>query len=77
MAEDAIIRQELDQLTTELLARGLSRGWIGLELMTLGMGLLTSAIGTRRMACHFRQIADQFEKSGELPTSDSGYSAIG
>jgi hypothetical protein len=77
MAEDAIIRQELDQFTTELLTRGLSKGWIGLELMTLGMGMLTATMGTRKMAHHFRTIAEQFEKSTERGGSDTGYSAIG
>jgi hypothetical protein len=77
MAEDAIIRQELDQFTTALLTRGLSEGWIGLELMTLGMGMLTATMGTRKMAHHFRRIAEQFEKNLERGESDKGYSAMG
>lgn len=77
MAEDVIIRQELDQFTTELLTKGLSEGWIGLELMTLGMGMLTNTMGTRKMAHHFRRIAEQFEKGTERGESDNGYSAIG
>jgi len=76
MEENSIIRQELDQLAAGLLARGLSPGWIGLELMTLGMGMLTPTMGTQRMAEHFRRIAAEFEKStGQV--DHNGYSSIG
>ena len=77
MAEDAIIRQELNQFTSELLTRGLSAGWIGLELMTLGMGLLTSTMGTRKMARHLRRITEQFDKCVDQAGGDNGYSAMG
>ena len=77
MAEDAIIRQELDQFAAGLLARGLSAGWIGLELMTLGMGMLTNTMGTQKMAQHFRRIAEKFEQGTEHADSDNGYSAMG
>ena len=77
MPDSTIIRQELDQFATGLLARGLSAGWIGLELMTLGMGMLTNAMGSRKMPEHFRHMAEQFEKSSERTGSDNGYSSIG
>ena len=77
MAEDAIIRQELDQFTIGLLERGLSGGWIGLELMTLGICMLTNTLGESTMALHLRRISEQYEKGTQLAHSDNGYSAIG
>jgi hypothetical protein len=76
MEENTIIRQELDQLAAGLLARGLSAGWIGLELMTLGMGMLTNTMGAQKMAQHFRHIAEEFEKGTEQ-IDHNGYSSMG
>ena len=77
MEESTIIRQELDQFAAGLLARGLSAGWVGLELMTLGMGMLTNTMGTQKMAQHFRRIAEQFDKGPDRADSENGYSAMG
>ncbi|HYJ59021.1 MAG TPA: hypothetical protein VEW64_06685 [Methyloceanibacter sp.] len=76
MEEDTIIRQELDQFAATLLARGHSAGWVGLELMTLGMGMLAPAMGAQKMSQHFRRIAEEFEKS-TAQIDHNGYSSIG
>jgi hypothetical protein len=75
MTESIIVREELNRLVAELLEKGLSSAWIGLELMTLGIGLLTRIIGSRQMAEHLRDIAKQLEGSNE--PGATGYSAHG
>jgi hypothetical protein len=77
MTEDTVIRQELDRFVAGLLAGGLASGWIGLELMTLGMTMLTSTMGRQKLAEHFRRIADQLEGETEPARADQGYSALG
>ena len=57
MTESTVVREELNRLVAELLEKGLSSAWIGLELMTLGIGLLTRIIGSRQMAEHLSGIA--------------------
>jgi hypothetical protein len=75
MTESTVVREELNRLVAELLEKGLSSAWIGLELMTLGIGLLTRTIGSRQMAEHLRGIAKQLE--GRNEPSDTCYSAHG
>ena len=72
-----MIRQELNQFVADLLAKGFSTGWIGLELMTMGMGMLTTTMGPRKMAEHFRYIAEQFEINSQRAERDDGYSSFG
>lgn len=75
MSESAVVREHLDRLVAELLKKGLSSAWIGLELLTMGIGLLTRVIGARQMAEHLRCIARQLD--GREGSSDPGYSAHG
>ena len=75
MSESAVVREHLDRLVAELLKKGLSSAWIGLELLTIGIGLLTRVIGARQMAEHLRCIARQLD--GREGSSDTGYSAHG
>lgn len=75
MSESTVVREHIDRWVAELLEKGLSSAWIGLELMTVGIGLLTRIIGTRQMAEHLRCIAKQLE--GREESSDPGYSAHG
>jgi hypothetical protein len=79
MAEDLVIRQELNQFTSALLGRGLPAGWVGLELMTMGMGILTVTMGSNKMADHLRRIANQLETAQTTchGVIDNGYSALG
>lgn len=75
MSENIVVREHLDRLVTALLEKGLSSAWIGLELLTVGIALLTRIIGTRQMAEHLRFIANQLE--GREESNDPGYSAHG
>lgn len=75
MSESIIVREHLDRLVAALLEKGLSSAWIGLELLTVGISLLTRIIGTHQMAEHLRCIAKQLE--GREESSDPGYSAHG
>jgi hypothetical protein len=79
MAEDLVIRQELKHFASTLLGRGLPAGWVGLELMTMGMGMLTVTMGSNKMAHHLRRIADQLEPAHTVShvIGDNGYSSIG
>ena len=77
MSDSTMIRREVDQFVAGLLARGHLAGWIGLELTTLGTGMLTRILGSKEMAEHFRRLADQFEKGTERIHSDNGYSSMG
>lgn len=75
MSETAVVREHLDRLVADLLDKGLSSAWVGLELLTVGIGLLTRIIGTRQMAEHLRSIATQLERRDD--SNDIGYSAHG
>jgi hypothetical protein len=75
MTESTVVREELNRLVAELLEKGLSSAWIGLELMTLGIGLLTRIIGSRQMAEHLSGIAKRLE--GNNAPGNTGYSAHG
>ena len=77
MSDSTMTRREVDQFVAGLLARGHSAGWIGLELTTLGTGMLSRILGSKEMAEHFRRLADQFEKGTERIHSDNGYSSMG
>ena len=77
MPESPIIRHELDQLAAGLLVRGLSASGIGLELMILGMAMLTNTMGVQKTAVYFRRVAEQFEKGIDQAPLDNGYSSIG
>jgi hypothetical protein len=79
MAESKSIQHELDHFVTGLLSKNVSASrdasaaLIGIELMTLGIGMVTKVIGTDEMALHFRRMADQVEKTA----ADQGYSSMG
>jgi hypothetical protein len=75
MSESTVVRKHLDRLVADLLEKGLSSAWIGLELLTVGIGLLTRIIGSRQMAEHLRCIATQLD--GREGSNDPGYSAHG
>jgi hypothetical protein len=82
MPESTIIRNELDQFVERLLERDLAAGWIGLELMTLGVCILAKVIGSQVMAEHCRRMAEHFEKGAvriesDNSAMDNGYSAVG
>ena len=77
MAEDAIIRQELQPIHERAFGTRAFGGSIGLELMTLGICMLTNTLGESTMALHLRRISEQYEKGTQLAYSDNGYSAIG
>jgi hypothetical protein len=61
MRERVDIQQDLDQFTASLLKKGLSADWVGLELMTLGVAMLSRTVGARHMAEHCRLMAAQFD----------------
>jgi hypothetical protein len=75
MSESTVVREHIDRWVAKLLEKGFSSAWIGLELLTVGIGLLTRIIGTRQMAEHLRCIAKQLE--GREESNDPGYSAHG
>jgi hypothetical protein len=75
MPETAVVREHLDRLVEQLLDEGISSAWVGLELLTVGVGLLTRIIGKRQMAEHLRDIAERLE-AGEESTKP-GMSAHG
>lgn len=65
MPETAVVREHLDRLVEQLLDKGISSAWVGLELLTVGVGLLTRIIGKRQMAEHLRDIAERLEAGKE------------
>ena len=65
MPETAVVREHLDRLVEELLDKGISSAWVGLELLTVGVGLLTRIVGKRQMAEHLRDIAERLEAGKE------------
>ena len=75
MSETAVVREHLDRLVEQLLDEGISSAWVGLELLTVGVGLLTRIIGKRQMAEHLRDIAEGLETGEESNTP--GMSAHG
>jgi hypothetical protein len=77
MPESTIIQQELERLVAMLLSRGISGGWIGLELTTLGMSMLTKILGARGFADHLRDMAQKFDTHIACRESEKGYSSIG
>jgi hypothetical protein len=75
MPETAVVREHLDRLVEQLLDEGISSAWVGLELLTVGVGLLTRIIGKRQMAEHLRDIAERLEAGEE--SNKLGMSAHG
>jgi hypothetical protein len=75
MPETAVVRDHLDRLVEQLLDEGISSAWVGLELLTVGVGLLTRIIGKRQMAEHLRDIAERLEAGEE--SNKLGMSAHG
>jgi len=70
MPETAVVREHLDRLVEQLLDEGISSAWVGLELLTVGVGLLTRIIGKRQMAEHLRDIAERLEAGEESNAAD-------
>jgi len=70
MPETAVVREHLDRLVEQLLDEGISSAWVGLELLTVGVGLLTRIIGKRQMAEHLRDIAERLEAGEESNAPD-------
>ena len=73
MTERMVIQQDLDQFTASLLKKGHSADWIGLELMTLGVAMLSRTVGAQHMAEHCRLMAAQFDHVAG-GAENSGYS---
>ncbi len=74
MTERMVIQQDLDQFTASLLKKGHSADWIGLELMTLGVAMLSRTVGAQHMAEHCRLIAAQFDQVAGIAEKSNGYS---
>ena len=69
MVDHSTIESELNRLVARLLDSGISTSSIGMELLTLGMVMLTKGE-------HFRQILNPANNT-ECSPHDTGYSALG